>query len=94
MKNGMRVSVRNAPSRIGTVSYSLRSSVASRRIDAVIELQNGFGAGGFVLRLRHPDGKRLHAVRVQCKPLRSFDAKNDTVTLKPEARRITVSARY
>lgn len=94
LKNGMRVSVRNAPSKFGTVSYSLRSSVASRKIDAVIELPNGFRGRRLVLRLRHPDGRRLHSVTVQGKPWRSFDAKNDTVTLRPESKRITVSARY
>ncbi len=94
LKSGMSVSVRNAPSRFGTVSYGLRSSVASRRIDAVIDLPDGFRARRIVLRLRHPDGKRLRTVWVQGKPWRSFDPLNDTVTLRPGARRIVVSARY
>lgn len=94
LKDGMRVSVRNAPSKFGTVSYSLRSSVASRKIDAVIELPNGFRGRRLVLRLRHPDGRRLRSVTVQGKPWRSFDARNDTVTLRPESKRITVSAKY
>jgi hypothetical protein len=94
LKDGMNVSVRNAPSNFGHVSYTIHSSAAHRRINAEIDLPDGFSGRRIVLRLRHPDGKRIHSVWVQGKPWTLFDAKNETVILRPRSKRIRVSAEY
>ena len=78
------ISVRNAPTRFGKVSYTIRSATPSGRIDAEIQPPSpSMELRSIVLRLRHPDGKPIRGVTVQGQPHHAFDAKAQTITLKP-----------
>ena len=94
MKSGMKVSVRNAPSRFGKVSYTITSAADSGRIEAVIEPPARHVPSRIVIRLRHPDGKRIQAVTVNGKPHTEFDAEHETVSIEPTTAQISVCARF
>jgi hypothetical protein len=94
MKDGMKVAVRNAPTRFGKVSYAITSAAGAGHIDAVIEPHGQLSARRIVIRLRHPDGKPMRAVTVGGKPHKDFDPQKETVTLAPPAGPITVRAQY
>jgi hypothetical protein len=94
MGHGMKVVVRNAPTRFGKVSYTISSAVAEGRIDASIELPPSTTARKVVLRLRHPEGKPIRSVTVQGKPHTDFDPERDTIILDPTGEAIAVRAEY
>jgi hypothetical protein len=94
MKDGQKVSVRNAPTRFGKVGYAITSHVAKGEIEAVVQLAEKCTAKKVVLRLRHPDGKPIESVTVQGKPHKDFDPKNETITFEPSGQSITIRARY
>ena len=94
LKDGMKVAVSAAPTRFGTVGYTITSATNAGHIDAVIQPPVRTAPRRIVLRLRHPDGKPMRAVTVDGKPHRDFDPKQETVTLKPSRKPITVRATY
>jgi hypothetical protein len=94
LKDGMKVSIRNAPTRFGKVGYTIASKVAKGEIEAVVQLPEGCTAKKVVLRLRHPEGKAMRSVTVQGEPHRDFDPRKETITLAPAAGTITVRAKY
>jgi hypothetical protein len=93
-KDKMKISVRNAPTQFGKVSYSITSAVAAGHIDAEIQAPKERPAQRIVIRLRHPEGKPMQSVTVQGKPHKDFDPAKETVTLAPSADPITVRAQY
>jgi hypothetical protein len=94
MKDGMKVAVRNAPTRFGKVGYTITSKVASGAIEAVVQLPEKFTAKKVILRLRHPDGKPMRSVTVDGKPHQDFDPKKETVTFEPFGESVTIRAEY
>jgi hypothetical protein len=94
MKDGLSITVGNAPTRFGKVSYTIMSKVANGEIDAVVQLPKDCTAKKVVLRLRHPDGKPIQSVTVQDKPCTEFDAKKETITLTPGDETVTIRAKY
>ncbi|MBN2577821.1 MAG: NPCBM/NEW2 domain-containing protein [Pirellulales bacterium] len=95
LKDGLNVSVRNAPTRFGKVGYSITSSsAAAGHIDAVVQLPPQCPARKIVLRLRHPEGKPIRSVAVQGKPHTDFDPNQETVSFPPNAETITIRAEY
>jgi len=94
LKDGMKVSVQNAPTRFGPASYTITSSVAQGRIEAEVRPPRQVPPEHVVLRIRHPEGKPIRAVTVNGKAHKEFDPKSETVTLPPAAEPIRVEAQY
>jgi hypothetical protein len=94
LKEGMEVSVRNAPTRFGKVGYTITSQAAKGQIEAVVKLPEKCVAKKVVLRLRHPDGKPMRSVTVQGKPHSDFDPKKETITFEPSGQSVTIRAEY
>jgi hypothetical protein len=83
LRDGSVVQLRAAPTRFGPVSCRIESHLASGRIDAAIEPPVRQPPRGIVLRLRHPDGKPIRAVRVDGRAHQGFAPEAQTVTLDP-----------
>jgi hypothetical protein len=94
LQDGMRLSVRQAPTRFGKVSYAITSAAAAGYIEAVIEPAAHFSARRIVIRLRHPNGKPIRAVTVGGKPHDDFNPREETVTIASPAGPISVRAEY
>ena len=94
MRQGMHVSVRHAPTRFGAASYTLRSAVAEGHIDAVVESPARRPPARLVLRVRHPEGKRMRGVTVDGVPHADFDPAAEIVRLAPSAKPISVRVTY
>ncbi len=94
MKHGMHVAVRNAPTRFGPVSYSLRSAIAEGHIEATVESPSRMPPARLVLRVRHPEGKPMRAVTVDGQPHADFDRAEETVRLAPSSKPISVRITY
>ncbi|MHB8521652.1 MAG: NPCBM/NEW2 domain-containing protein [Limisphaerales bacterium] len=94
LRDGQRVSVRNAPTRFGNVSYVIASHIAEGFIEATIEPPRRNPARRIVVRLRHPDGKRINSVTVNGRRHRAFDTARGTITIDLGASAITVRAEF
>jgi hypothetical protein len=94
LKHGMKTVVKKAPTRFGEVGYTITSSAADGIIEAVIEPPARSAPGRIVIRLRHPDGKRMRDVTINGVPHRDFDPEKECVRLKPASEPIVVRARY
>jgi hypothetical protein len=94
MKDGMTVAVKNAPTRFGKVSYRITSHASSGYIEASIDSPARTAPESIVIRLRHPDGKKIRSVTVNGVRHTDFDNAKDCIRISPAAGRITVRAEY
>jgi hypothetical protein len=94
LKDGQTLSVSNAPTRFGPVSYRLESHIAQGCIRATILPPARETPSRIVLRLRHPDGSQIRSVQLNGKPHRDFDKANGIVRLKPAGQHLELQVFY
>ena len=94
LRNGMRVAVDNAPTFFGKVSYALKSQTADGTITAHVDPPTRDSLRAIVVRMRHPEDKRL--TRAECDGVKSFtvDSEKSTVRFIPSGGPVTVRAYY
>lgn len=93
-KDGLRVKVERAPTRFGTVGYEIHSLAGQGAIEATVTPPTRLAPKAIVLRLRHPDGKKIRRVLVDGQASTQFDAERDTITLPASQKVIRVRAEY
>jgi hypothetical protein len=94
LKDGSAISVRNAPTFFGPVSYRIESHVQAGTIEATIEPPARSQPKQIVLRLRHPDGKPIRKVTVDGKDHAAFDAAKACIRIEPAGQTINVKAEF
>lgn len=94
LNHGMKVAVRDAPTRFGTTSYRIMSFADRGYIEAEIDPPTRSSPKEIVIRLRHPQGRRIRAVTVNGAPHTGFDAAKDIVRLNPAMETLHVKAEY
>ncbi len=80
LENGKRISVKNAPTRWGRVSYEVLSQLDEGTVRAKITLPKGLPTAA-KLRLRIPKPQAIKSVQVDGKPWSAFDPQEETVSL-------------
>jgi hypothetical protein len=76
------------------VSYVIESHASRGAIEAAIEPLPRGKPACIVVRMCHPDGKRIKAVTVNGKPHDRFDAAKETVAIEPSDTRVLVRTNY
>ncbi len=94
LKDGMKLSVRNAPTRFGKVSYAITSAARRGSIEATIDPPTRNAPREIVLRLRHPEGKPMRSVSVGGKPHQDFDPARQCIRLEPGREQLVVRVEY
>lgn len=94
MRDGMRVSVQNAPTRFGPVGFTIVSHTDKGYIEAVIDPPTRGTPSEIVIRLRHPEGKQIQSATVNGKPHNDFDPEKQYVRIQPTSKQLTVRVRY
>lgn len=94
MDDGEVVEIKNAPSNFGQVSYKITSHVKDGFIEAEVEMPSRYKADAVIIRLRHPQEKKMIAVTVQGKDYKDFDATKECIRLMPTDGRVVVRAQY
>jgi hypothetical protein len=94
LKDGQMLSVSNAPTRFGPVSYRLESHIAQGCIRASIQPPTRGTPSRIVLRLRHPDGSQIRSIQLNGKPHRDFDQATGQVRLKPAGKTMELRVFY
>jgi len=83
LADGQALTVRNAPTRFGPVSYTLRSRLADGWVHATIQPPEREAPHRIVLRLRTPDGSAIRSVRVNGRRHHDFAPAEGLVRLPP-----------
>jgi hypothetical protein len=95
LHDGQRISVKNAPTVFGKVSYRIKSFESENYIEAVIDPPTRQAPKYLVLRLRHPEGKPIRSVMVNGAPHKDFDPQKETIRIVPnKSASIVVRANY
>jgi NPCBM/NEW2 domain len=94
LKDGQKLSVSNAPTRFGPVSYQIESHLAEGYIRARIIPPVRQAPSRIVLRLRNPEGSPIRSVRVNGKQHSDFDKTAGLVCLKGAAEALDLEVRF
>lgn len=94
LRDGMSFGAKEALTAFGKLSYRVTSHVKQGYIDAEIAVPARRVPSAVVVRLRHPDGKKIKAVTVNGRPHSDFDPAREIVRINPEGSRISVRAEY
>ncbi len=94
LKDGMTVGVSNAPTRFGPVSYRITSFVKQGYIEARIDFPTRSQPDNVVIRIRHPEGKKMQSVTANGKEYKNFDPAADTITLKSTKAPVALRVNY
>jgi hypothetical protein len=79
LASGRTITVRNAPTRYGPVSYEIRSEVGQGHITAKVEFKQHRSPPSFALRLRHPTQARIKSVTLNGGRWDKYDADKEWV---------------
>lgn len=94
LEEGKKISVKNAPTRFGRLSFAVVSHLSSGVIQAHLKLPRGIRATS-KLRLRVPGNAVLKSVTLNGKPWTKFDISSETITIPPGmGGRLSITARY
>jgi hypothetical protein len=93
-EQGKRISVKNAPTCFGTVSYEIASDVDNGKITATVEMPSRNPPKSVCLRFRHPQGVPIKSVEVNGKPWKNFDKDRDLIRLEGVKDTVLVQAGY
>lgn len=94
LEPGGRISVKNAPTHFGAVSYEIRSDANHGQISATVELPSRAPAPPLVLRFRHPKAAPIQSVTVDGQPWNQFNRAQEVIELKGLTGKVAVTARY
>ncbi len=95
LARGKRIEVERAPTYFGDLSMTIDSSAAPERITAVVEMPARREPRELLVRLRHPDAKRMRSVTVNGRNWADFNTEKEWVRIPhPAAGRYTIEADY
>jgi hypothetical protein len=95
LADGKKIEVRRAPTYFGPLSMTIDSQAASGRILADIEMPGRGRPGALLVRLRHPENRRIRSVTVNGRNWTDFDPAREWVRIpSPTEARYSVVARY
>ena len=83
LQDGEHISVKNAPTRFGKVSYEITSHLAEGFLHAQIEPPLREPPRQIVLRLRHPKGKPIQSVTLNGRRHSAFDRYEGLIRVRP-----------
>jgi hypothetical protein len=94
LEQGKRISVKDAPTYFGTVSYEIASDVKNGKITATVVMPSRHPPQSVILRFRHPDGASIKSVEVNGAVWKNFDKEKEVVRLEGVKGKILVRASY
>ncbi len=88
LEPGKRITVRDAPTSFGELSFSIVA--LERRIDISVDVPSRAPVPRLRLRLRLPDGKRISSVTLNGLPYTRFSSRSETIDLSGQKGRLTL----
>jgi hypothetical protein len=81
LEDGQTISVSNAPTRWGQLSYNIKSHIQQRNVEVVLKLPARPISAQIKLRLRVPENHRIQTATLNGRPWHEFDPDEETVSL-------------
>ena len=95
LADGKEIRVERAPTYYGTMSMTMASQAGSGRIYGVDQDAGSFRPRELLVRLRHPEGKKIRSVTVNGRAWSDFDAAKEWVRIaQPVEDRYTLTTSY
>jgi hypothetical protein len=95
LADGKRIDVKDAPTYFGKVSFHVESHTTENRISASVTLEYRKRPQNLMVRLRHPEGRRLKAVSVNGTNWRDFSPEKEWIVItKPSAAHFSIEGTY
>jgi hypothetical protein len=94
LKQGEKISVKNAPTHFGAVGYEIVSDADHGKIAAVVEMPSRDPPKTVLLRFRHPMALPIKSVTVNGSPWTDFDPVKEVVRLHEVKGSVKVEASY
>lgn len=95
LENGKQISVKDAPTYFGPVTFAIEGQNANHEIVAEIKLSNRNLPKELLVRFRHPKERPIRSVTVNGKKWSDFDVQKEYIRIPaPEAGSYTISATY
>ena len=94
LAQGKHISVSHAPSRFGDVGYEIESDADHGQIHATMSLPSRGTPKFILLRLRHPEAKRITKVIISGHPWRDFDPALEVVRLHGLSGEVKIEVQY
>lgn len=93
-EDGKTISIKNAPTLFGNISYDIHSEVNSSKISAKVSLSSRKAPSKFTIRFRHPKELKMKRVTVDGKPWKNFDPAKEVINLPTDKGEVEVMAYY
>lgn len=94
MENGKVIRIRDAATFFGQFYMTITSYASEGRIAACIGLPQRNPAASVVLRLRHPEGKRMTKITLNGRQWTKFHPERELITLPEKEAQVQVVAYY
>jgi len=94
LEHGKKISVKNAPTHFGTVSYEIVSDIDNGRITATVEMPSRKPPKAVLLRFRHPRSSPIKSATVNGKPWKDFDSRKEVIRLTGAKTKTRIVAHY
>jgi len=90
LEDGEHITVKQAPTWFGYLSFEIQSAARSDNIKAMVHLEGRASGTTILLRLRHPAGKQIHQVTIDGHRWNDFNAQKEWIRI-PNADRDSYS---
>jgi hypothetical protein len=95
LRDGKTIELARVPTYFGELAMTIESRAGSAEISADVRMPSARRPRTLLVRLRHPDGKRIRSVAVNGRPWQDFDASREWVRVPdPGQSRYLIVARY
>jgi hypothetical protein len=95
LEDGKRIQVQKAPTWFGDASYEIDSHTNSGTISATVHLEARRTPANLIIRLRHPEEKKIHSVKINGNAWKDFDSTQEWVRIPhPENKTYSIEATY
>ena len=94
LKQGKKISVKNAPTYFGTLEYEIVSDVDNGKINATVNIPSRSPAKEIWLRLRHPKSAPIKSVTVNGRQWKKYNKDKEYIILEGLTGTVAVTAQY
>jgi hypothetical protein len=94
LEQGKKISVKNAPTYFGTVTYEIVSDADHQSITATVEMPSRNPPKAVLLRFRHPKALPMKSVSVNGRAWTDFDPAKERISLHGVKGTVTVESHY
>ena len=94
LEDGKTITVNKAATYFGYVNYKIHSRVSSGEIEAILDPPRRNPPEEIVLRLRHPEKKKIQSVTVNSISYQNYNADREVIYLTRLSDKVKIIAKY